>query len=190
MRGHDSAPHRQAFDRDQRGLVGSFVGADMVEVVLDEWALYGPDEAPVFHHPDLHFVQALRVQLGFSDGRKLQIGIWQNDDHFALHFMQGEPERPFVPNPDPTATFSRLRELTDFPSGRIIAIAPGANADGAIQEVAISIGGRTMILKAGEVDEDGGGRLRVMSEDESVLIFADRADYERTVFDEWAYRAA
>lgn len=166
------------------------MGRVLKHVIVCEWALYGPEEWPVFEHPDLLFVQALCVELGFADGSRLDIGTHQTEYNFALLFSVDASRPPITEFPSLANVYERdCRALAEFPLGRIDSIGRVVDEFGGIQEIEVSLGDRAAIFKAGEVDENFDGRLRIVQDEESVLIFSNRADFDRTIFNEWAYDA-
>jgi hypothetical protein len=150
-------------------------------------ALYGPDERPSFTHPKLAFVQALTLELRFENGGTLQIDCWQDDDEFALCPRRVSPEQRLSPTNDPLNTIFRLRQMSEFPVGWIRRVEWQIDERENIQVISLYFDSTELIICAGEVDEGMDGTLTVFKKDESVLIFLDRAAYERTVFNTPAY---
>ena len=149
--------------------------------------LYGPDESPSFTHPKLEFVQALTLELRFESGATLQIGCWQDNDEFALWPRRVMTEDRLSPTNDRSRTLFRVRQMKEFPVGKVRSVEWEADERGNIQVIALAIENGEVLLRAGEVDELPDGSLIVRDRDESVLVFVDRAAHDRTVFNAPAY---
>ena len=163
----------------------ALIGHSVIGVMLEEMALYGPDAFGVFSHPDLPFFQAGILELRTDAGMILHIGTAQDDEAWSLWPRFIAPEACLAVRPE-NGCF-RTRSMTEFPVGIISSIEYAPSHDGMIRDMSLVIGGRRVILLAGEVDEDFQGRLTVHDRDESVLIFLDESEYERTVFNAPAY---
>ena len=163
------------------------VGARAERATIIEMGLFGPDEDPAFTHPELGFVQALQLDLFFSDGRVLRIETWQDDDHFALNGRQVDHEDSLHAPTKGMAGLYRERVLSEFPAGVLKDVTWACDESDRVQELALCIGDKTVYLKAGEVYEHPDGRVSVADRDESVLIFVTEAAFRDTVFNKPAY---
>jgi hypothetical protein len=180
--------HRQQWDQSLKDALTGCQGEVLAEAWVDEMGLYGPDEGPSFTHPKLEFVQALTLELRFESGGTLQIRCWQDDDEFALWPKRASVEARLSPLPDPSRTLFRVRPMKEFPGGQVRHVEWQPDKRGNIQLICLRLDNGEALLRAGEVYEDHDGSLTVKDRDESVLIFVDRAAYERTVFNAPAYR--
>ena len=168
---------REVWDAAQAAVLRNCIGRRIVDVMIEEMALGGPDEAPFFTHPDILFVQASLLQLSLDDGSALRLSNWQDDDQFALC-----AERGVCGLVERLDGIFRVRPMSDFPIGEIGDVAWRTDERGDIQEVTLTISGRTVILRAGEVEEQRDGSLVVQDRDNCVLIFVESDTYRSTVF--------
>ena len=145
------------------------------------------DEDPAFTHPDLRFVQALALDLFFSDGRVLRIDTWQDDDQFALKGRQIDHKDSLHAPAAGMVGLYRERVLSEFPAGVLKDVTWVCDESDRVQELALRVGDETVHLKAGEVHEHPDGRLSVRDRDESVLIFVTEAAFRAAVFNEPVY---
>ena len=152
------------------------MGQTIVEVTVEEMGLYGPDEAPTFSHPALPFIQVGTLELALAGGGLLHIKIFQDNDQFALWAEYVESGQRIGSREQ--STLYRIRQVDGFPLGEIEAVEGRRDERGDYQEIRITVGGKPVIVKAGEVYEDHDGTLKVLERDESVLIFLDPAAYD------------
>ncbi|MBO9714543.1 MAG: hypothetical protein J7495_16660 [Sphingomonas sp.] len=120
-------------------------------------ALYGPETAGHFPHPELGFVQATLLELRLADGGTVQVSAAQDDDRRSLwpRFVAGD--RHLLADRG-EGTF-RTRPMPEFPTGDIarIRIELGTEAD--LRTLRLTIGKREGLLRAGEVYENRDGTL-------------------------------
>ena len=159
-----------------RSLVGAAIAAARVE----ELALYGPDDAPVFSDPRLPFVQALVLEFDLVDGRTIRFIPVQNDDDWSMFAVWSGPDKPSCVS-DLSSSILRARTMVEFPAGRIEAIESAPDGPGH-RSITLRIDGRDVILCAGEVYENIDNSLTIHQDDESVLVFLHAEAYRRTIF--------
>lgn len=141
-----------------------------------------------FRHPDLPFVQASTIRLEFSDGNVGVFHNYQNDDNFGLMFeLSNKPLKwPVYPKFTETGDLSIYREVTDtnFPTGVINSTSSKLDNEGDITEIFLEISGKQILLKAGEVYEDGRREIIIHEQDESILTFLNPDDISKIQFGE------
>jgi hypothetical protein len=180
--------HRQRWDRELLEALHGAVGEVVVEVHVCEMALYPGDDAPFFTHPQLKFVQAQFLELRLENGHALTFGTAQDDDEWGIWPKRcAVDEGRLKPKDAAPDSFFRTRSMPEFPLGQIVAVTHEKTDRGNIQKITLSVGGREVILKAGEVYRENDGRLKILEWDESVLVFIDPRDYRETVFGEAVY---
>ena len=124
------------------------------------------DAGPQFTDPACPFLQlhTLRAHLA---GTSVDVGTYQDDTSFGLWLRP----RTAVRMPDDGSY--RARELPELPAGPVDEVDVRLEG-GTLAEVRFAIGGRPLLLVAGEVYEDW-DKLRLVRFDESVLAFTDPA---------------
>lgn len=155
------------------------------DVWVREMAFYGREDAGCFADPTLAFVQGNVLELRTSGGETFHFSCHQDDDSWALWVGTVPSSRHLAP--DIGEGWFRVRPLPEFPRGRVDKVQVAASLSN-IQEIRIVIGGREVILRAGEVYENMDGTLTVCDHDESVLIFLDGEAYARQIFNAPVYR--
>ncbi|MCX2947474.1 hypothetical protein [Lentzea sp. NEAU-D7] len=143
-----------------------------------EWALREdvPESGPhVFHDPEVPCLQLWGLQAVFDDGGVFSVctfdhdtlsGLWRNrDPEFEAKLrnarMWGEPGHG-----------TRWRTLSELPAGEVEQVTCYADED-VLAEVLLEIGGRPLLLMAGELYETWTDELDFHRLDESVLAFTD-----------------
>ncbi|WP_406632741.1 hypothetical protein [Amycolatopsis sp. WGS_07] len=147
-----------------------------VEMALWE---HGPDGGPQFTEPAVECLQLWGMQAYLDDGRALWIGTYQDDDLFGL-WPQRRPD-PRLENPEMWDGIYRWTALSELPTGPVEDVVVFAE-EGVLAEVELRVGGRPLVLVAGEFVECG-RMLSLNRLDESVLVFTDPAAAERV---EWS----
>lgn len=155
----------------------SCVGARLESATVDEMAMLGTDDSPIFTHPRLNFVQATVLELALSGGRFVRIVTSQQDDDWNLLVRERGAEAGWPPL---GGTIWRRRTLDELPGGVINAV----DWSDDLQLISFSIGDLTIHLKAGEVYEGLNGEVRVAERDESVLIFLNDEALAATSFNQ------
>lgn len=148
-------------------------------------AFSGDGHAPRFAHPELPFVQALALDLVLSGTGRLRMTTWMDDD--AQCGLWPRPVATDDASPRPSAqdapgSIYRHRTLAWLAGGVVEDVGLTLTTRGLVSEVRLQRGGRGMHLVAGEVHDDGEGRLTVAPGDESVLIFESDEARARTRF--------
>ncbi|MET9225339.1 hypothetical protein [Lentzea sp. NPDC003310] len=133
-----------------------------------------PDAGPhVFRDPAVPCLQLWGLQAVLADGR-FGIGTYQHHDCWGL--WKDTDTR--VQDPDhwrEPHSGTRWRVLDDeLPVGPITEVTVYGD-EGVVAEVRLTIGGRPLLLVAGEADETWSGELQFLRLDESVLAFTDPA---------------
>ena len=119
------------------------------------------------------FLQLLVLELTLEDDRRLRIHTYQDDDVFGLML-----EATAEPLPEFDGDYRRA-DLNSMPLGLIEKVETGLSERGNIGELSLQIDGVELILVAGEVYEQEDNRsLRIVRDDESVLLFRTREAYQ------------
>lgn len=139
----------------------------------------GPDGGPQFTDPAVPCLQLWGMQACLDDGRALRILTYQDDDLFGL-WPHRRPD-PRLENRAGWDGIYRWTALSELPTGPVADVAVFAE-EGVLAEVDLRVGGRPLVLVAGELIEDW-TRVVFSRLDESVLVFTDPAAAERV---EWS----
>lgn len=142
----------------------------------------GEDGEPaVFEDPAFPCVQFLRLEALLATGSTCGLSTYQNDANWGLCHDIDEPLRS-----KGWDGIFRYIEDPDLPTGPIGEVTVWLADSGDVAEVLLEIGGRDLLLVAGEVYEDDLDRpLYLGWLDESVLAFAS-PDQAETI--NWMYR--
>ncbi|MGB3437256.1 MAG: hypothetical protein WBA97_00780 [Actinophytocola sp.] len=150
--------------------IDSWVGVEMA--LREDVAGSGPQ----FSEPAVPCLQLWGLQASLNDGSALSVGSYQDDACFGLWTDQ---EREFQDKLRDRGLWDgiyRWRPLTELPTGQVDQVAVFVDeVDGVLAEVALRIGGRPLLLIAGELWETSEGGLEFHRLDESVLVFTDPA---------------
>jgi hypothetical protein len=158
-----------------RNLAGRVViGWDAVEMAIRE---NGPDGSPVFEHPDVECFQLLALDLHFDGHSALAVHTYQDDVEWGLQLDQATASEPGA-----LSGIFRRRRLPDLPRGRVDGVRVNVSEDDNIAEVWLTITDRTVIFVAGEVHEQNDGSVRLVRNDESVLLFRSEEDLASTLW--------
>lgn len=161
--------------RDQREAAKSLLGAHItgwsgIEMAIRE---VGPDGLPQFAVDGVDCLQFLRLEIATDRGPTV-ITTYQSDQGWGLQ-VEHAAEGPS--DVEPVGIF-RSRYLGELPLGEIEAVtvvmSTGSTGNRSLAEVELEVGGESISLVAGEIEEDIGGLLSFRWLDESVLIFTDR----------------
>ncbi|MFE3177725.1 hypothetical protein ACFXI3_39305 [Amycolatopsis sp. NPDC059235] len=163
----------QDFDSLRGRRIESWAG---VKMALRE---DGPDGGPQFADPAVPCLQLWGMQAHLDDGRTLSVLTYQDDDLFGL-WPQRRPD-PRLENRERWDGIYRWTALNELPTGLVEDVVVFAE-EGVLAEVDLRVGGRPLVLVAGELIEDW-TRLVFNRLDESVLVFTDPAAAERV---EWS----
>lgn len=149
-------------------IVAGWVGIEMA--IRDEDA----DGAPQFHDPLVPVLQLSLLQVDFVDGPSWTLAPdFVVDDVWGLHVRAEEPiESSRLTRAEGTY---RARRLDELPVGEVHGVEVVVGEAGEIAEVRVRIGGRDLLLMAGEIEETWTERLRYVRGDLSVLVFTDPA---------------
>lgn len=154
---------------DQVAVFHTLAGNAVTRWVGVEMALRegGPSGLPQFEDPTIPFLQ-LHLLYAESADAVLRVGTYQNDATWGLCIDSVQA----IPNdwPAENGGIYRKRDLAELPRGLIKRVDPVLDASGDLVEVALRLALGTVVLRAGEVYEEGDGSLRVVSPDESVLV--------------------
>ena len=149
--------------------VESWVG---VEMALREDVAGG---GPQFDDPEVPCLQLWGLQASLDDGNALSVHTYQDDTCFGLWTDQ-EYVHDKLQDRGLWNGIYRWRPLTELPTGQVDQVAVFVDeVDSVVAEVHLQIGGRPLLLIAGELDEMWGGGLVFHRLDESVLVFTDPA---------------
>lgn len=131
-----------------------------------------PDGEPQFQDPQVPFLQLFGLHVSLDSDTAMTVMTYQDDVLFGLRLHQ-----QYGFEGTEWAGIHRLRSLTELPVGQVEQV--GVLADeGALAEVHLRVGGRPVLLVAGELEETMAGGLLVHRLDESVLVFTDPAAVE------------
>ncbi|WP_134662951.1 MULTISPECIES: hypothetical protein [unclassified Amycolatopsis] len=159
----------QDFDSLRGRSIESWAGVEMA--LWEE----GPDGDPQFTDPSVPCLQLWGAQAHLDDGRALMIGTYQDDDLFGLWpHRRADPRFANRELWDGIYRWTALSELPTGPVEDVVVFAEG----GVLAEVGLRVGGRPLVLVAGELVEYA-ARLRFCRFDESVLVFTDPDAAER-----------
>ncbi|MFE3782629.1 hypothetical protein ACFXPA_31130 [Amycolatopsis sp. NPDC059090] len=158
----------QDFDSLRGRRIESWAG---VKMALRE---DGPDGGPQFADPAVPCLQLWGMQAHLDDGRTLSVLTYQDDDLFGL-WPQRRPD-PRLENRERWDGIYRWTALNELPTGLVEDVVVFAE-EGVLAEVDLRVGGRPLVLVAGELIEDW-TRLVFNRLDESVLVFTDPAAAE------------
>jgi hypothetical protein len=149
-------------------------GRTIVSYEAEEMALWenGTDGLPVFDHPQIPCVQCGIVTIRFDDGAYLCIltnpfgyewGLIATD--YSADAGQLEVHR------DPCSIY-RKATLEHFPAGRVSRVTVSLNPDGGyIRAITIEFERGAVTLLAGEFEEQFDDSIRLVLDDESILLF-------------------
>lgn len=140
-----------------------------------------PGSGPQFHDPKVPCLQLWGLQAVFDDGglftvgtyehyvRDAVCGLWRNQEFDG---RVQDPERW-----DDPVGGTRWRVLSELPVGLVDEVTVYGD-DGVLAEVLLVLGGRPLLLMAGELYETWTDELEFHRLDESVLVFPDPAAAE------------
>jgi hypothetical protein len=150
-----------AFREIAGNTVYGWVGVEMA--IREE----GPSGLPQFEDPAIPFLQFSLLYAEFENA-VLRVGTYQNDDNWGLR-CDREEAIPLDWSEEAGSIF-RTRNLAELPRGLIEGIDPVLDSSGDLVEVTLRLALGTVVLRAGEVHEERGGGLRIVSPDESILV--------------------
>ncbi|XVV09809.1 hypothetical protein ACQP2X_33840 [Actinoplanes sp. CA-131856] len=153
--------------RDFERLPGRRVKAwTGIEMALRE----GPaSDGPHFEDPAVPCLQLNVLGALFDDGTFMTIGTYEGDAVCGLWLRRMDDGRPDWSG---QVGIYRSRALPELPTGEIDRVSTVLDQE-VVAEVVLRIGGRQLLLMAGELHEGMQGRLVFTRFDESVLAFAD-----------------
>ena len=140
---------------------------DGIEMALSE----RPPAGIQFSDPRVPFLQLVWVHLVLDNGSVI-ISTYQGDAWFGLQLSDSDPF-----GADDCSGIYRWRPL-DLPTGRVGSVQVVVE-EGTLSRIALDVGGRDLLLVAGEVYETWTDELEVHRLDESVLLFTDPADAQK-----------
>ncbi len=168
----------------QEAKIKSLIGQKIIKVIIEEMAFRGGEDGdlPIFKDQSLPFLQSGVVYLQFESGDHIKLITYQNDDTWGIllssEFFQNEPEI----DPGSNDSIYRTRVLNEFPHGEITSVNVSHDHYGNLDEIYIKISDKTILLVSGEVYETMEGKLEVMKNDESILLFLNHQDLGRINF--------
>ncbi|MEU3642628.1 hypothetical protein AB0E59_04530 [Lentzea sp. NPDC034063] len=150
-----------------------------------EWALREdvPGSGPQFHDPEVPCLQLWGLQAVLGDGlfsictfdEETVSGLWRNRHEGFEAKLQDSGLW------DEPGDCTRWRALSELPVGSIDEVTAYAEHD-VLAEVLLVVGGRPLLLMAGELHETGTGGLEFHRLDESVLAFTAPAAADRVAW--------
>ncbi|WP_181771018.1 hypothetical protein [Amycolatopsis pittospori] len=129
---------------------------------------------PQFTDPDVPCLQLLELQARVGTDTSLSVGTYQNNDLFGLYCRPASEFR----DAEHWDGIYRWRSLPELPTGLVERVAVFSDED-VLAEAHLRIGGRPLVLLAGELEEHYTGELIFQRLDESVLAFLDPAAADR-----------
>ena len=159
----------------QATLLRALQGCDIRQWIGIEMAVreVGLDGMPQWYDNSIQALQLDRLDLVLSNGQVPSIVTYQNDTHWGLWRRDNLPPSE-LPS---SASDSIYRERTsnELPLGVVLSVEVlfNENGDGDISEVQLNINGLTVSLKAAEVHEQVDGLLKIIIDDESILVQVD-----------------
>lgn len=165
--------------------IASLRGARIAQVTIVEMALVerGPDGLPIFRHAAAPFIQAIRIELALADGRFALFSNDQNDSDFPISMEFSSTTSIEAHWADATRegepSIYRIAPHTNFPIGFVAAVEPRLNANGDISEIAMTLEGNQIILRAGEVIEHADSTFAFCDMAGSILVFPSAQDLSR-----------
>lgn len=166
----------------EKANLDALIGQNVLSALIEEMALYGRDDAPVFDDHRLPFVQSQLLDLSLSDGRTLRFLPVQNDIAWSIFALWSKSEDALQPITESSVAIYRVRPMVEFPVGLVEEVDHVAGGDG-YESVKLTIGGKIVLLYSGEVCENLDGSVTIHKHDESVLIFVDTEAFKRVVFE-------
>lgn len=157
----------QRFEELRGESISGWAGVEMA--MFDE----GIDGLPQSEDPSAPFLQLASLDIELRSTRQ-RVACVQADDRFEL-FVKSVADRRTISD-----GIYRYTERLDVPVGLVESVEVTME-DGAIAEVALTVGGQSLLLLAGEVWEgkayEGDGQTLTFHRfDESVLLFCNAAD--------------
>lgn len=152
-------------------IVGSeIVGWDAIEMAVVE---QGEGGAPAFAHRDAPCLQLTMLAIVFADGLPLVVSHYQGIYTYGFRFEHREVPFEFTGSEG----IFRRRQLDELAIGPVVSVVTRTATDsGDLTEVVLRVGGRDLLLIAGEIQETWTERLHWVWGDESTLVFTDPAE--------------
>lgn len=141
-----------------------------VEMALRENAAGG---GPQFEDPAVPCRQLDLLGAAFDDGSFATVGTYESDTACGLWLRRAATDQS-AGWAERSAGIYRLREMSELPTGEVDGVSTVLDG-GVLAEVVLHVGGRPLLLMAGELHESMRGRLIFTRGDESVLVFTDPA---------------
>ncbi len=137
-----------------------------------------------FNHPDCPFIQVQALYFILDNNKTIKFITYQNDLSdcmwgIVVENVSSLKELEYGVN---KKSIYRMYESKDFPLGIINKIRVEQSSDGVINEVAITINNGNILLITGEVYEENDGSVKIVRDDESILLFLEPDDINRTMF--------
>ncbi|WP_156213701.1 hypothetical protein [Lentzea aerocolonigenes] len=140
-----------------------------------EWALREDvaGTGPQFRDPSVPCLQLWGLLATLDDDEPFGIGTYEHSTDCGL--WRHEWLQPKLQNQDVWDGITRWQAFGELPTGHVdeVAVFVGSSV---VAEVLLTIGGRPLLLMAGEASETWGDELRFVRLDESVLVFTDPAE--------------
>jgi hypothetical protein len=159
----------------QASLLRALQGCNIRQWIGIEMAVreVGLDGLPQWYDDSIQALQLDRLDLVLSNDQVPSIVTYQNDTHWGLWRRDNQP-----PSELPSSALDSLyreRILSELPLGVVVSVEVffDENGDGDISEVQLIINGHTVSLKAAEVYEQVDGSLKIIFDDESILVQVD-----------------
>lgn len=161
---------------DRSREFASLCGRRVESWVGVEWALR-EDVAgggPQFEDPEVPCRQLWGLQAALDGGHAFSVGTYHDDAAFGLWPDSGAEFRDKLQDEGRWDGVTRWSPLSELPTGQVDHVAVFADeVEGVLAEVHLRIGGRPLLLIAGELEETREGELLFHRLDESVLAFTD-----------------
>ncbi|WP_439656239.1 hypothetical protein ACSHWB_27840 [Lentzea sp. HUAS TT2] len=176
----------EAWRADRVREFASLRGAHVESWIGVEFALREdvPDAGPhVFHDPAVPCLQLWGL-LAVLEGGRFGVGTYEHYDHCGLWRPQWEEFEARVQDPQwwrEPGHGTRWRVLSELPAGPVDEVTVYGD-EGVVAEVSLMVGGRPLLLIAGELYETWTDDLEFHRLDESVLAFTDPGAADRVAW--------
>ena len=176
--------------------IRSLKGAVISNVTVIEGCLLGGEDVPAtFRHPDAPFIQVFYFEVELEDGRVVDLAC---DDFAGIRIdFRDKPilssRVESITTVDDEYSIHRLAPEVDFLIGAITdvsffldKISEETEEVDVVSKIFLTISGKTVLLKAGEVFGDDGNRFDVVGGGDAILLFQNASDIEHVKFGrEW-----
>ncbi len=140
-----------------------------------EMAVRSNEDETVFQFtdPQVPCLQLWGLTAESDAGALTQFSNYQNDTEFGLVVEPGG-----APLDDLNSEGYRRRTLDELPAGEVTVVEIRLSDDGDLAEIALLVGGKFLLLVAGETYETWTERIEIRRFDASILVFTSQTDYD------------